>query len=604
MQHLQHTTPERETGLAREALDAGDLCRAMLHASRALCFDPSDERGRSLLDEVLAETSDPLALARTSAPRTDYLVAAISAYVHAQRGELREALALLCTAAKAKPTIGFLQWGAAWAARPDAAGQLDVAFVLTELLPPLLGIVADVPSPMALDDERAATVQAAAELLAVLRPLLGEQARLLFVSSVVERRLAHFNEAIAHARRAFQLEPDWKATIGVACAYRDAGRVDDAIGWYRHALQLEPERVSALLDVGDALLEAQRWSEATTAYEQYLALQPGHVPATAAVAFCRYRRSGELVHKWQLLELAGHSARAWDLFGRIESPLPYVNMIPPAADATANGVRDLIRRLSRHPEEIPSGTIELKVTHPESPSVLTAFRVWARTLGLAVDIDVEAELVQAPDPRLPKAQVDFVLWRYEGTRPRPSQPAPSSPVVAAVEGIAREAFHLERYDSLARDVASEWGPGWINQFLSTMLHPPLLPSTDADPLEWVHRIQLAATFVAVRSAESWDARKRTLFSLALGPVDWTVDAALVVLAKLAREDAAARRDVEQLFTWLEGQIPDRGYTCYEYPLTCAWLSLDGLEPVLRQRLEARQDALERGHRPAPGEPTD
>jgi len=68
-------------------------------------------------------------------------------------------------------------------------------------------------------------------------------------------------------------------------------------------------------------------------------------------------------------------------------------------------------------------------------------------------------------------------------------------------------------------------------------------------------------------------RRRALHALALGPTDWSTDAAIVVLAWTGANDPEARADVESLFKYLETMVPADGFTSWEGTLCNAWLSM-------------------------------
>ena len=87
----------------------------------------------------------------------------------------------------------------------------------------------------------------------------------------------------------------------------------------------------------------------------------------------------------------------------------------------------MIRQLAADPQKAEGGTVTLNVTHPESPSVLNAFRLWALSRGVNVAVELQVDKIQSPDPRVPKAPVDFTLWQYEGTTPSPAVDAADPP---------------------------------------------------------------------------------------------------------------------------------------------------------------------------------
>ena len=101
--------------------------------------------------------------------------------------------------------------------------------------------------------------------------------------------------------------------------------------------------------------------------------------------------------------------------------------------------------------------------------------------------------------------------------------------------------------------------------------------------------------------EGWNPsiRKRALYSLIMGPVDWLVDAGLLVLGWLGRDNPEIRAEAHQMFSWMATRIPGEGYTCYEYPLACAWLLMGGHDDATRERLQTWKLSIEARGRTAP-----
>ena len=93
----------------------------------------------------------------------------------------------------------------------------------------VLKTVSQAPRPMQPDDPRLPNGRAIAEILAMFRQLVKDEPFLFFASSVVLRRTGAWQEAIWCAHQALSLKTDWNGAIGLACAYRDAGRVNDAV---------------------------------------------------------------------------------------------------------------------------------------------------------------------------------------------------------------------------------------------------------------------------------------------------------------------------------------------------------------------------------------
>src|SRR5262249_42784279 len=141
--------------------------------------------------------------------------------------------------------------------------------------------------------------------------------------------------------------------------------------------------------------------------------------------------------------------------------------------------------------------------------------------------------------------------------------------------------------------------------LATMVYPPGVARVDR-PAAWVYRVQVAAALVLAHLDGGWEesVRRKALLALANGPMDWTVDAALVALAALARDEEDAAEEIAGLFRALRGSTAADGTVSY-YP-ALLWCSLrlpdlaDEERDDLRRRLREWQDAraAERHYRQA------
>lgn len=246
----------------------------------------------------------------------------------------------------------------------------------------------------------------------------------------------------------------------------------------------------------------------------------------------------------------------------------FVDYHPGPGDATAHFAEETMARAAADPQGANGDTVTMTVSHLESPSVQTAWRLRMAELGITLTLRTFFEAVQSPDPRVPKGQVDFVLWTYQGTAAQPALGAPDPRAAQAVAGVAAQRYHLPTWGDAAATLGQQMGDGWAQHLLATMLHPPAAPE-HVHPLDWVPRVQVAAALVLAATPSG----HRVLQSLALGPVDWCVDAAIVALGELARRSPAAWPSIEPLFAYLRAQIPKEGFTSYAYPLACTWLRL-------------------------------
>jgi tetratricopeptide (TPR) repeat protein len=218
---------------------------------------------------------------------------------------------------------------------------------------------------------------------------------------------------------------------------------------------------------------------------------------------------------------------------------------------------------------------------------------------------VSVARVQKPDPRLPRGRVDYLLWNYEGTRPRVAVAPPAPAVAQDVAELAMQPYRLEVWWGHARRLARQFGPERVDDLLATMVYPPGAGRTDK-PAVWVFRVQVAAALVLAHLDSGWEGsvRRKALLALANGPMDWTVDAALVALAALARDEEDAAAEISSLFRDLrKGVAADGTITYYPALLWCALRLPDveedeheELRTELRQWESAR--AAERHYRQA------
>lgn len=573
---------------ARQALAKSDLAGALFHVSSALATDPQNREWRSVLDEAIRRAPDAAVFVRKDEVKADYITGATRGYVHAFKGEWVDAFATVAEVCAVRPDAPFLLWATEWAARPEALSAVGADDLEKRILPSILRMVSRCPSPVLLEDERRKNIDAAAAILGAFYQTHPQHPLLVFAIAATLRRQGQFDPAIQFAAFAYQLKSDWNTTIGVACAYRDAKRVEEAVQWFRHAHGQRPDDVAALLDVGDTYLDADRFDEAIGAYREVLAKAPAEDWAQTSILYAVFRKSGAEGDFAPLFEASGRSQRAKELYFRIVGDHPYFTWLPHPGDSTYFAARQVVADLTRRPPASPTLGIDIHLQHMEAPSALRAFKLWTDARGWnGVGMRAKVEGVQEPDTRFARGPVDFTLWAFDDKVPRPNCSQPDPRVAQAIAAIAIKPYALSVWDKDAKALAAQMGPAWLNQLLFTMVQPPNLPQLDHDPFFWVQKCQIAIALVVANLDPGWEgsARKRALESLARGPVDWTIDAAVIAMGWLAKHDPAIRPGVEQFFGWLETQIPKTGFTCYEYPLVNVWRNLGAHPPELQRKLD-------------------
>jgi tetratricopeptide (TPR) repeat protein len=573
--------PAGHLAAARQALDNEDLAAAARHVASALGEDPNRSDALSLLDEVIAAAPDPLQLIPDDDLPTPSGLAAVHAYILAEEGRIPEAADRLLGVIADRPDVLYIDWVLGWLQRPEAAGRLDrdrlAAFVgsLVEQYPALT-------APQGGGRDTLARMPLFIQLVRRTQPA---DAHFLTAAVALLRRLGHRDEALKLAREAHALEPGLPTAAALAATHADREELDQALDVYREAVSHEPSDIEAQVNLADLLVHRGEVREAAELYAEILEREPGQECAEPSYYFLRLMGGGGEEWRDKLLALADErpdNERAQRLAQQVT---PYVGLLPDPDDAIAR---------------LPAGEAGDKVVldRLEAPSNFLAFRWLAGR-------EVTVARVQKPDPRLPRGRVDYLLWTYDGTRPSVTLTRPAPGVASAVAELAAQPYRLEVWWGQARRLAQQLDPAQVDDLLATMVHPPGVDQVDR-PAAWVYRVQVAAALLITHLDAGWEGsvRRQALVSLANGPMDWTVDAALVALAALARDEEDAAGEIGRLFRELWQEMPADGTAC-AYP-ALLWCSLrlpdltDDERADLRQNLrrwEATQLA-ERHHRQA------
>jgi hypothetical protein len=265
---------------------------------------------------------------------------------------------------------------------------------------------------------------------------------------------------------------------------------------------------------------------------------------------------------------------------------PYITYLPEPTDATIGILKHVVEKRAR----IPS--FKMGLSSLEAPSTRLAIELFQREAYGHAQVSIDVAQLQQPDPRLPHGSVDFVLWHYDGTTPSPAIPPPRSDIAHQVAAIAVTSYDLARWTKQAQQLGQRLGATAISDLLGVMIHPPQRPPKLSIWL-WLLQVQVAAAYTIAFSDSGWQEsiRKTTLFSLARGPMDWTVTAALLALQQIARQEAASREEIGQLYLELLDNLPRPGGIPYLDALVwCISDSLPWLGEPLRSNLVRRAHA--------------
>jgi hypothetical protein len=382
-------------------------------------------------------------------------------------------------------------------------------------------------------------------------------------------------EAARLSEAAWEAGPSYATAIALAMARSAAGDVDGAVKSYVDALKFDPDDAAARADAALALHEARRWEAALAFAEAARQHDPKQETAAAPLSFLLRYRLGQGPQWLESLRAFAvrHPDHGWTahLLGRLQW---YVDFLPAPAEATINMLKNVVEQGA-----VPTGDavgrpedFKVSVSSIEVPSARTAVEMTLKMPPGSANIDVGG--IPSPDPREPIGAVDYLLWRYEGSRPVAAVPAPPPDVAAAVAELAQMPFDVDEWTERAAGVAAQLQPRTtVEALLGVMVRPPAAPEKWI-AWDWIRAVQFAAVLILSRWDGGWDGsvRRKALLSLARGPVDWTTEAAIVALSQVCREEtlpAEAKEEIVAVLRELANALPDRGHCCYPYALAAA-----------------------------------
>ncbi len=563
MDSCQASSPDDDIAIARKALAEGDVKHALHHLAGALAADPNRPDWLALLDEALSRAEDPLALLPIKTPQPPYFgTVALHAYALAHLGRVGEAVDLILQIIHNYPNILYIEWANSWLRRPEAKGKVNTgrcAWFVSSM-------VKQFPALRNPHGGGRATLDRLPDFIRLVRQTQPADPVFLGISVSLLRRMNCLDEALEYAKTAYEMKPGFQTAVSVAVAHESRGELEPALAAYRDALRFDPKDVSCFLSMGDLLWDHGRLQDAEKAYRDALDREPEQPWALPSWYYLRWVHTGEEGWRDKLMQLADTAADNQRARQMADLATPYVGYLPEPSDATTNMFKQAYRE---HGKE--GKVASLSLTAVEAPSNYLAFPA-------LYECSLSILRAHEPDVRKPRRPVDHLLWKYDGDRPSVAVPPPDAEVAKAVEELAKQPYRLDAWVRHAARVGQQLGPGRVRDLLAAMVHPPAAPEKFR-PWAWVFRHQVAAALIVSQVESAWEdsARKKALWSLAYGPMDWTVDAALVALSALARDEEQTAEDVAALFRDLRQNLPRGGAVCYYGALLWLTLRLPNLE---------------------------
>jgi tetratricopeptide (TPR) repeat protein len=572
---------DTELGAARRALAAGDPEHAAFHLASALTFGPTHEEALRLFDEIIAAADDPESLLELGeAPY--YGEVAARAYVLAHSGDVDQGFGLLAQVIRSFPNLGYEPWAEEWltGAEADRIDPTNVARLVASLMQATVG--------------RMHLRETEVHFLERFVPLAragcatgpgADLPILLSMGSGLLRRVREYDDAIALADRALELEESPVHAVAGALARRGAGDFAGAEAGFARALELEQD-ATYWVEIARVRWDARDLDGALAALAEYTVLEPkDDDPETRVmIDYLRCCAHGEQEGRI-LVEWLGEDAAPDDV---VQLVRPGGRLVP-LSEATINAIRNAGDQMDLHGAEFSFG-----VSCIEAPSVRLAVAL-ATGQESAAAIEYSFDNVPEPDPRRAVRDVAHRVWDYDwpdGKKPLATADPPSSEVRNTLAELAASRFFALRWWQRAGRIARSMGPDDLSSLLGAMVHPSL-PPRDVGAWDWLRYVQVAAAFVIGHLDDGWQGslRRRVLLDLADGPVDWVVDAALCALVEIALDEPTALEEIAAYFERFDGRLPDEGHWSCREVVAVSYLRLPGRPAHMREHFEAVLDDI-------------
>jgi len=564
---------EMDYFMARNGLRDGEQLRhGLSHLASLLGFDAAHPEWNSLLERYAQQHGGDLEELIPAGEQRYFAYEALRAWCQQRRGELEPAVRLLNAVTNAKPDSNYLEaWGLPWVeAGFERLSHEAVLFFA-------MGALNRYPESREATRLQLERMGRFARIAARLAEKSAPSPQLDMALAGLHRKAGLFEQGLAFARAALKRQPSWHAHVALGLMLRSGGKAAEAEAAFLAAAAADPSDVSAFLELGDTWFNLDEWKKAAKGYEGALKRERDNAWAKASLEWCHSPPAddSELPEKLVALARKGNG-RARALCSRFSW---YWGVLPYPSEAITNAIGGALEK----GDKIDA----LAATDVESPSNLLVYPL----LGHA-PLKVTWGNVAKPDPREPVEPIAFTLWRREGELLVPALRAPPRSVQQQIAELATGRYEPGLQWGRSSRLAHELGPGAVEPLLACVVHPPPVPA-GAEPIMWIVRCQHAVASTLAHLDGGWEdsVRRKALFSLLLGPRDWSTEAAIVALARLADDVPWIALDVHAAFSKLDAARADRGGCAHEYALLRFWSGLPCLFDAERDALRARLDAL-------------
>ena len=574
---------EKEVEKAKHHFKQGIYRDALNHISAGLLIDINNQELLILLDDIIQKAPNPKNLIEIEEGMF-YGLIAIKAYIHAKLEDFNTAIELIYNLLLSYPNAPFVEWIVDWISNPQSKSLTSIKNMYVSLL-----ITADNVK------QNSKIQKGVLSILPIFDSVLKDAPNKWEINSWfanIYRKLEDDEKALEYAQKGIKTSITTFSCLELAHIYKNLGEHQNAIKHYKQVLEItkptEHLFYPTMLDLADLLLNLKQMKDALEYYKKVVKHDPNHSWALPSLYYCRYIIEKKKSWKEKLTDFLSKNptnSRAISLLNELQ--IPYIEKIPQIQEATVNIISYLMKKQSDGPIELGAHTL----TSLESPSSIIL--LW-KIAGEKTNIIVSK--IPIPDPRKPRRDVDYLLWLYDEVRPIRVLNPPDENIMKDIETLAQKSYSLDSWKKKAKKLGQIIGPERINDLLATMIYP-------SDPPEgfmlwdWMHRLQVASALVIAHLDKGWDnsIRKMALTSLALGPMDWTINAALVGLLVVALDESKARKEIIEIFVELYENMPSSGGIPYLKALFSCIFLIPGLPNTLSKKFgKIKEELIENG----------
>lgn len=583
-------TPQEDIEIFKNELEQENYDHALFHLACAIGSDPENEEWLFYASTVFDILGSGVLNYIELGENVYFATAALRAYYLWRVGEFEPAVSLLSQVIAAVPDIPYFAWMEKWILDVDSIRQVSEDTMYRFISRNLYQM-----------DQH--TASRGKEVLRRLTGLFSQYAEptaqtymsKYMVLSMLYRRLDQMDKALEAALTGYEKVPTAVNSTFVALCYKDMGDIDHMKEYTNLSLTLDPKSTAICNDMGDVLLDSERYQEAS----EYYGIAMGEDDeewSEPSYYYCRFCMDGEDAQ--EMNQLLGdyakkhpNSQRAQKLVQDVQDKLYpeharfYYNM-PFLEEALSNLLHNIS---SSYAEKYGSaihvknkgeaGSIRTTITCLESPSAVRALNLYLSDYD-SNDCSVDLICSNCPQPSpLEPVQGRFKLWDYDESYHFTSRvKRPSSHVLEVVKELALENYSLEAWYQRALLLADSLAGEDRESLYGAMVYPPRCSNENYYMDWWLERVQFAAVFLLA----ALDEREGMILSpaacdICMGQIDWPLLPAMLLITYQAICHEEVQSSARVILYGLMDRIYKKEFCFFTVTFLVCMLNLPGVE---------------------------